>query len=358
MAKIIYTHTDEAPAAGDLLVPADHPGVRRHGRRRRRDPRHLARRAGSSPQFPERLDRGAAHRRRPRRARRAGQARPRPTSSSCRTSRASIPQLKAAIAELQAQGYDLPDYPDDPQTDEEQGRPRPLRQGQGQRGQPGAARGQLRPPRARLGQELRPQATRTRWAPGRRDSKTNVAHHGRRRLLLQREVRRHRGRRHAAHRARRRRRHRPPCCKESRPGAGRRDRRRHLHERRRAATPSSTEQIAGAKAEGVLFSVHLKATMMKVSDPIIFGHVVQAFFPTLFARVRRRAAPRPASRPTTASAAPRRRVEALPRGRRDRGRHRAPAWPTARRWRWSTPTRASPTCTCRATSSSTPRCRR
>jgi isocitrate dehydrogenase len=43
-----------------------------------------------------------------------------------------------------------------------------------------------------------------------------------------------------------------------------------------------TEQIARAKAEGVLFSAHLKATMMKVSDPIIFGHVVQAFFPTLF----------------------------------------------------------------------------
>ena len=38
-----------------------------------------------------------------------------------------------------------------------------------------------------------------------------------------------------------------------------------------------------AKDEGVLFSVHLKATMMKVSDPIIFGHAVQAFFPKLFA---------------------------------------------------------------------------
>ena len=44
-----------------------------------------------------------------------------------------------------------------------------------------------------------------------------------------------------------------------------------------------TAQIARAKAEDVLFSVHLKATMMKVSDPIIFGHVVRAFFPTLFA---------------------------------------------------------------------------
>jgi isocitrate dehydrogenase len=45
-----------------------------------------------------------------------------------------------------------------------------------------------------------------------------------------------------------------------------------------------TAQIARAKAEGVLFSVHLKATMMKVSDPIIFGHVVRAFFPKTFAK--------------------------------------------------------------------------
>ncbi len=44
-----------------------------------------------------------------------------------------------------------------------------------------------------------------------------------------------------------------------------------------------TAQIAQAKADGVLFSVHLKATMMKVSDPIIFGHVVRAFFPKTFA---------------------------------------------------------------------------
>jgi isocitrate dehydrogenase len=43
------------------------------------------------------------------------------------------------------------------------------------------------------------------------------------------------------------------------------------------------EQIARAKADDVLFSVHLKATMMKVSDPIIFGHVVRAFLPTTFA---------------------------------------------------------------------------
>ncbi len=43
------------------------------------------------------------------------------------------------------------------------------------------------------------------------------------------------------------------------------------------------EQVADAKAKGVLFSVHLKATMMKVSDPIIFGHVVRTYFADLFA---------------------------------------------------------------------------
>ena len=43
-------------------------------------------------------------------------------------------------------------------------------------------------------------------------------------------------------------------------------------------------QVARAKAEGVLYSVHLKATMMKVSDPIIFGKAVEAFFPKTFTK--------------------------------------------------------------------------
>ena len=42
------------------------------------------------------------------------------------------------------------------------------------------------------------------------------------------------------------------------------------------------EQIAEAKEQGVLFSLHMKATMMKVSDPIIFGHCVAAFFKNVF----------------------------------------------------------------------------
>jgi isocitrate dehydrogenase len=44
------------------------------------------------------------------------------------------------------------------------------------------------------------------------------------------------------------------------------------------------EQVADAKAKGVLFSLHLKATMMKVSDPILFGHGVKVFFADVFAK--------------------------------------------------------------------------
>ena len=121
--------------------------------------------------------------------------------------------------------------------------------------------------------------------------------------------------------------------------------------RRAALEAFLAEQVADAKRQGVLFSVHLKATMMKVSDPIIFGHAVRAYFPIVFAEhaaaLRRagvdandglaRAADRRSRRcPRTSATAIR---------ARDRGRLRA----TARRWRWSTPTAGSPTCTCPAT---------
>src|SRR5699024_6901021 len=52
--------------------------------------------------------------------------------------------------------------------------------------------------------------------------------------------------------------------------------------RARALDAFLAEQIAAAEEQGVLFSVHLKATMMKVSDPIIFGHAVRAAFPAVF----------------------------------------------------------------------------
>ncbi len=43
-------------------------------------------------------------------------------------------------------------------------------------------------------------------------------------------------------------------------------------------------QVLDAKAKGVLFSLHLKATMMKVSDPILFGHAVSAYYKDVFAK--------------------------------------------------------------------------
>ena len=53
--------------------------------------------------------------------------------------------------------------------------------------------------------------------------------------------------------------------------------------RRAALDEFLAEQVSDAKDKGVLFSVHLKATMMKVSDPILFGHAVRAYFATVFA---------------------------------------------------------------------------
>ena len=53
---------------------------------------------------------------------------------------------------------------------------------------------------------------------------------------------------------------------------------------RKALVAFFAQQIAKAKKDGVLFSLHLKATMMKVSDPIIFGHAVRVFFKDLFAK--------------------------------------------------------------------------
>ncbi len=100
-----------------------------------------------------------------------------------------------------------------------------------------------------------------------------------------------------------------------------------------------------AKAEGMLFSVHLKATMMKVSDPIIFGHVVRAFFPKTFAKYGAELAAAGLNPNDGLGAI----LGALPAGQRDPGLVRRRAGRRARRWPWWTPTAASPTCTCRAT---------
>ena len=114
---------------------------------------------------------------------------------------ASIPQLKAAIKELQSQGYKVPDYPEDPKTDAEKADQGALRQGARQRGEPGAARRQLRPPRRSLGQAIRAQASAPHGQVGRRFQDPRGAHE-QRRFLRQRKIRDRAGSRQHPHRIR------------------------------------------------------------------------------------------------------------------------------------------------------------
>ena len=99
----------------------------------------------------------------------------------------------------------------------------------------------------------------------------------------------------------------------------------------------------------MLFSLHLKATMMKVSDPIIFGHAVRAFFPDLFAE-HGAALDEAGIDPNDGLGNLLESLDELPdrKAAIEAGRAAGPRR-RARRWPWSTPTAASPTCTCPAT---------
>ncbi|MEF3117878.1 NADP-dependent isocitrate dehydrogenase [Streptomyces chrestomyceticus] len=194
---------------------------------------------------------------------------------------ASIPQLKAAVAELQEQGYALPDYPDDPKTDEERDiRARydkvkgsavnpVLREGNSDRRAPASVKNYAKANPHRMGA----------WSA---DSKTEVAHmsgddfrsteksaviaeDGTLRIELAGDD------------------GSTTVLRESVPVLAGEVVDASVM-RVAVLREFLKEQVARAKAEGVLFSVHLKATMMKVSDPIIFGHVVRAFFPKTFAQ--------------------------------------------------------------------------
>ncbi|MFT4281647.1 NADP-dependent isocitrate dehydrogenase [Microbacterium sp.] len=194
---------------------------------------------------------------------------------------ASIPQLKAAIAELQGQGYDIPDYPDDPTTVEEKDvRARydrikgsavnpVLREGNSDRRAPLSVKNYAR----KHPHRNKPFAagSRTRVATmGHDDFKSNekswVAAHDD--VLSVRHV------------------------AEDGTVTVLKPELKVLPREIIDATFLSAaaldaflaETLREAQQEGVLYSVHLKATMMKVSDPIIFGHVVKAYFADVFAR--------------------------------------------------------------------------
>ncbi|WP_159502331.1 NADP-dependent isocitrate dehydrogenase [Microbacterium sp. 18062] len=193
---------------------------------------------------------------------------------------ASIPQLKAAIAELQSQGFDVPDYPDEPSSlDETNIRARydrikgsavnpVLREGNSDRRAPQSVKNYARKHPHR--NKPFPEGSKTRVATlGHDDFFSNetswvspdddlltirhVAASGDETVLL--------------------------SDLKVLPG--------EIVDATflsaAALDAFLAETIAAAKADDVLYSVHLKATMMKVSDPIIFGHVVKAYFADVFA---------------------------------------------------------------------------
>ncbi|MEL0067765.1 MAG: NADP-dependent isocitrate dehydrogenase [Gammaproteobacteria bacterium] len=194
---------------------------------------------------------------------------------------ASIPQLHAAIKELQAQGYNLPDYPDEPQTDEEKAikdrydkikgsAVNPvLREGNSDRRAPVAVKEYAKAHPHSMGA----------WTP---ESKSPVASKSAGDFFSSED-----------------------CVTV----ANATEVSIQLHQdngdvvtlkpnfaiQAGEVLDSSVMSVAAlrsfiadaindAKADDVLLSLHMKATMMKVSDPIIFGHVVEVFFADVFAK--------------------------------------------------------------------------
>src|SRR3954471_23340519 len=192
---------------------------------------------------------------------------------------ASLPQLKAAVKELKEQGYDLPDYPEDPRTPEEQDiRARydkvkgsavnpVLREGNSDRRAPASVKGYAKAHPHRMGAWSTESRTHvvTMGKDDFRSNEQSVVIEADDTLRIEHE---------AADGT-------VTVLKpEVKVLAGEVVDGTYMNVA--ALRRFLAEQIARAKADDLLFSVHLKATMMKVSDPIIFGHVVQAFFPTLF----------------------------------------------------------------------------
>ncbi|MFC9315460.1 NADP-dependent isocitrate dehydrogenase [Streptomyces nigra] len=278
-STIIYTHTDEAPAlatysflpvvqayASQAGVPVETRDISLAGRIIAVFPEYLT----EDQRIPDALAE-------------LGELAKTPAANIIKLPNisASIPQLKAAIAELQGQGYALPNYPDDPKTDEEReiqarydkvkgSAVNPvLREGNSDRRAPASVKNYAKTHPHRMGA----------WTP---ESKTNVATMGEDdfRSTEKSTVISEAGALRIEHVAEDGTttvlRKAVPVLEGEVVDAS------VLHVAR--LREFLTAQIAEAKAQGVLFSVHLKATMMKVSDPIIFGHVVRAFFPKTFER--------------------------------------------------------------------------
>jgi len=195
---------------------------------------------------------------------------------------ASVPQLKACIAELQAQGYAIPDHPDEPSTDEEREiRARydrvkgsavnpVLRQGNSDRRAPRSVKEFARksPPPMKPWPEDSKTHVATMDRGDFRSNERSVTLEGATTARIE----------HVATDGA------VTVLKDALPlKAGEVLDASFLS--RRALVDFLSEQVEDARQQGVLFSLHLKATMMKVSDPILFGHAVRVYFRELFAEL-------------------------------------------------------------------------
>jgi isocitrate dehydrogenase len=278
-STIIYTHTDEAPAlatysflpiikafAGACGVPVETRDISLAGRIIANFPEKLT----ESQRIPDALAE-------------LGDLVKTPGANVIKLPNisASIPQLKAAITELQNKGYDLPDYPDEPKNAEEEAisdrynkikgsAVNPvLREGNSDRRAPKAVKAFARKFPHPMGA----------WT---KDSKTHVAHmeggdffSNEKSVTLEKEgnVRIELVQEDGS----------ITVLKEKTPVL-----KGEILDGTvmsiRALTAFLEKEIEDAKAQGVLFSLHMKATMMKVSDPVIFGHCVKVFFKDVFAK--------------------------------------------------------------------------
>ena len=194
---------------------------------------------------------------------------------------ASIPQLKGAIQELRAQGYDLPNYPEDPENAEEKKIKARYDKVKGSAVNPVLREGNSdrRAPRAVKQYARNNPHSMGAWSP---DSKTNVA---------TMDTGDFRSREKSVTSAR----ETTFTIEFSGPEGNATTLMEALPLQegevldctvmsRSALLAFLDQQVTRAREEGILFSLHMKATMMKVSDPIIFGHCVRVYFRDLIAK--------------------------------------------------------------------------
>ncbi|MDT7675759.1 MAG: isocitrate dehydrogenase [Pseudonocardiales bacterium] len=276
--KVIYTYTDEAPAlATHSFLPVIEAFAGKTGVDV--ETRDISLAARILAQFPDQL---TEQQRVPDSLAELGELAKTPEANIIKLPNisASIPQLKAAIKELQSAGYAIPDYPENPQTDDERAARAAydsvkgsavnpvLREGNSDRRAPASVKKFARAHPHSMGKWSPESASHvTTMDDGDfRHSETSVTLADAAELRIE----------HTAADGT------VTVLKPSLPVlAGEIVDAAVLS--KNALDAFLAEQIADAKAKGVLFSVHLKATMMKVSDPIIFGHAVKAYFSDVFA---------------------------------------------------------------------------